>query len=96
MRKFVYKDYHTRYTQGSILGSTLSLLYINDFFDDFIYNSAAYADDGTLQSKCDQAFDLWQQVELASELDSDLRDTVNWSRRWLVDFNAGKTQTSFV
>ena len=48
MRKFVYKDYHTRYTQGSILGPTLSLLYINDFFDDFIYNSAAYADDGTL------------------------------------------------
>ena len=48
MRKFVYKDYHTRYTQGSILGPTLSLLYINDFFDDFIYNSAAYADDSTL------------------------------------------------
>ena len=29
---------------------------------------------------------------MASELESDLRDTVDWSRKWLVDFNAGKTQ----
>ena len=31
-------------------------------------------------------------TELASELESDLRDTVNWGKKWLVDFNAGKTQ----
>ena len=43
-------------------------------------------------SSCDQAFDLWQQLELASELESDLRDTVDWGWKWLVDFNAGKTQ----
>ena len=35
---------------------------------------------------------LWQQLELASELESDLQDTVDWGRKWLVDFNAGKTQ----
>ena len=29
---------------------------------------------------------------MASELESDLRDTVHWGRKWLVDFNAGKTQ----
>ena len=46
----------------------------------------------TLYSKCDQAFDLWQQLELASELESDLRDTVDWGKKWLVDFNAGKTE----
>ena len=28
-----------------------------------------------LQSKCDQASSLWQQLELLSELASDLRDT---------------------
>ena len=33
-----------------------------------------------------------QQLELASELESHLRDTVDWGRKWLVDFNAGKTQ----
>ena len=35
---------------------------------------------------------MWQQFELASELESDLRDTVDWGKKWLVDFNAGKTQ----
>ena len=78
--------------QGSILGPTLLLLYINDFPDDVICSIAIYVDDTTLYSKCDQAPDLWQQQELASELESDLRDTVDWGRKWLVDFNAGKTQ----
>ena len=68
--------------QGSIVGPTLFLLYINDLPDDVIFDIAIYADDTTLYSKCDQA----------SELESDLRDTVDWGRKWLVDFNAGKTQ----
>ena len=29
---------------------------------------------------------------MAAELESDLRDTVDWGRKWLVDFNVGKTQ----
>ena len=29
---------------------------------------------------------------MASELESDLRDTVEWGKKWLGDFNAGKTQ----
>ena len=73
--------------QGSILGPTLFLLYINDLPDDVICNIAIYADGITLYSKCDQASDLWQQLELASELESDLRDIVDWDRKWLVDFN---------
>ena len=58
--------------QGSTLGPTLFLRYINDLLDDVICNVAIYADDTTLYSKCDQAYDMWQQLELASELESDL------------------------
>ena len=58
------------------LGPTLFLTYI-DLPDDVICYIAIYADDSTLYSKCDQAFDLWQQLELASELESDLQDTVD-------------------
>ena len=64
--------------QGSILGPTLFLLYSNDLPDDVVCN-AIYADDTTLYSKYDQASDLWQQLEL----ESDLGDTGDWGRMWL-------------
>ena len=82
---------NARVPQGFILCPTFFLLYINDLPDDIICDISIYADYTTLYSKCDQASDLWQQLELASELESDLRDTVNWGRMWLVNFNAGKT-----
>ena len=78
--------------QSFILGPTLLLLYINDLPDDVICNTAIYANDTTLYFKCDHTSDLWQQLELAFELESDLRDTMEWGRKWVVDFNAGKTQ----
>ena len=88
------KEYpvNARVPQGSILGPTLFLLYINDLPDDVICDIAIYADDTTLCSKCDQAYDLWQQLKLAFELDANLQYTVDWGKKWLVDLNAWKTQ----
>ena len=51
----------------------LLLLYINDLPDDVICNIAICGDDTTFYSKCDQASDLWQDVELTSENESDMR-----------------------
>ena len=71
-------------TQGSILGPPPFLLYINYLPDYVICNIAIYADDTTLYSKCDQTSDPLKQLELASEIESDLGDTVDWGRKWLL------------
>ena len=71
--------------RGSILGPAFSLQYSNDHADDVTCDIAIYADDTALYSKCDQAFGLWQQLEVASELESDLRDTVDWGSRLVID-----------
>ena len=70
------------------------LLYINDLPNDVICDIAIYPDDTTLYSKCGQASDLWQQLESVSELESDLRDSVDWGKKLkkkFVDFSTGKT-----
>ena len=61
--------------QGSILGCKLFQLYINDLPND-LCNITICADDTTLHSKCDQASDLWQPLELTLELQSDLWETL--------------------
>ena len=50
---------------------------ICDLPDGLVCDIDIYADDTTLYSKCDQASNLWQQLELASEFESDLQDTVD-------------------
>ena len=78
--------------KGCVIGPALFLLYINDLPDNVICNITIYAGDTTLYSKCNQASDLWQHLKLASVLESDIRNTVDWGRKWPVDFNAGTTQ----
>ena len=85
--------------QGSILGPTLFLLLsINGLPDDVISDIAIYADT-TLSSKCNQESDLWQQLELTSNVEFDLWDTglglelAYWFQCWkyqLVSFDHPK------
>ena len=60
--------------QGSILGPTLFLLYTLMTF--MVMLSVLLVSvlmiHTTVYSRCDQASDLWQQLELALELESDL------------------------
>ena len=83
---------NARFRQCSITGPTIFLLYINDLPDDVIYYIAIYADDTTLY--CDQASNQWKQLEMTAELEFDLRGTVDWGRKRLVDFNIEKTSSS--
>ena len=62
------------------------LIYVNYVPEDVI---AVYFGDTTHYSKCQQASDLWQQLEMASELHW---GNVEWDTKSLVDFNARKTQ----
>ena len=62
---------NTRFPESPILGPALFLLH-NELPGDVICDIAIYVHDTTIYSKCDQASDLWQQLELGSELESDL------------------------
>ena len=72
--------------QGSILGPTVFLLLINDIPDVVLSNIAIYANVTTLYSDCEKASDTCKQLEMSLDLESDLRDTVEWESRWLVTF----------
>ena len=89
---FIWKTLlvNARVPRGSILGPTLDLLYINNLM--MLSVTLLCMLMILLCPKCNQASDLWQQLELTSELESDLQDTVDWGRKWHFDFSAGKTQ----
>lgn len=57
-------------SRGSILGPTFFLLRINDLLYGVICIITICIDDATHYSKCDQLSELWQQLELVSELES--------------------------
>ena len=49
-----------------------------------------------IYSKCQRVYDLWQELEVTSKLESGLKGTIDWVRKRLADFNAGKTQLVLV
>ena len=76
--------------QGSIIGPTLFLLFINDL-PNHIINSMVdiYADDTTIYRCTSKNVD---DEKVASDLSSDLENVVEWGKTWHVSFNPSKTK----
>ena len=78
--------------QGSVLGPTLFLIFINDLPDN-ILNSFIdiFADDSTLYESPNETNDTFEKV--SENISNNLSSIVNWGKRWLVTFNATKTNS---
>ena len=72
--------------QGSILGSLLFLVYINDIVKDIGSNIRLFADDTSLFIIVDNP------VTAADSLNTDLNKISQWAATWLVTFNPAKTE----
>ena len=79
-----------------LLFIVLNSFYINDLHDDVICNNALYVDDTAIYPKCDHVSDFLQQLELASELNSDRLDIEGWEMKWLIHFIGWRNSTCFV
>ena len=72
--------------QGSILGPLLFLLYVNDIKHNIRCNIKLFADDTSLMEE------IVNTTTSFYKLNQDL-DTLNeWSKQWIVTFNASKTE----
>ena len=72
--------------------SNVFLWWINNLQNNVLCDIAISIDDTTFYSKFDWTSNLWQQLELVSETESDFQDTVGWGRNWLGNFNTQKTE----
>jgi len=74
------------------LGPTLFLVFINDLPDELFSRVGIFADDTTIYSCLGKSHTVFDKVELAADLESDLRTVTEWGDKWLVTFNSSKTK----
>ena len=78
--------------QGSVLDPTLYLIFSNDLPNSILSKLAIYADDTTLYSSLGKTNDVSDNVEMAADLEDDLRTVFEWREKWSMSFNASKTK----
>ena len=78
--------------QGSILGPTLFLMFINDLPDNIVCDLVMYADDSTLYSCLDIKSDDQKRRNLVNSLESDLSQVNAWADKWHISLNSTKTK----
>ena len=75
--------------QGSVLGSLLFLIYVNDLSGWIKINIKMFADDTKL-------WNMIQKESDSEELQEDLDKLREWSNKWLLDFNIEKCRIMHV
>ncbi len=71
--------------QGSVLGPMLFLIYVNDITDRLISTARLFADDSSI------AISSPNINIIEKNINNDLMCLTEWSKQWLVNFNASKT-----
>ena len=74
------------FTQGSVLGPLLFLIYINDLSDNLVSNPKLFADNTSL-------FCVVKNVDASNiDLNNDLKKISKWAFQWKMNFNPDPTK----
>ena len=75
-----------RVPQGSVFGSLLFLIHVNDITESLLSLTRLYADDSSLY------YSAISLQDIEGIINHDLRNVSVWAKQWLVDFNPNKTE----
>jgi hypothetical protein len=81
-----YCEISTGVPQGSVLGTLLLIIYINDMADKLVSLSRLFADDTSF------GYSNQDTRQLKNVIDHDLNEIDIWSKKWLMSFNPDKTE----
>ena len=88
-QKSTYRPTNAGVPQGSVLGPTLFLVFINDIFKQVQSKLDLFSDDSTLHHSISKKSD---RQAVAAVINRDLENLARWAASWCISFNANKTK----